>query len=302
MADIFQKLYVPTPVVPKATTPPPKVVSLKFKPTPGNRNDDQDMNFDFLELGFGYSDVDKSQRSDASQFLVEIRDLDTGIKKSYIQKADEYPYIYWQRSQEAITSEFIEEPEGGKVNARVTITPVNDMAQGNRSTFIMPMKDLHYVTPENSSSNNTTAVLAKFWNLFSRTPDDVKNRPKQMHIYIDVSEEEIRLDKESLFTEEWRYNTIGDYQSVNQEMYRWIVQPTAFQKINASDELVDMIPEEIIFIRYILNSFNDIYRRYVTGLHIGQSAPVVFKIAVQNPRDRDDNIIIYLMKGKRWEV
>jgi hypothetical protein len=73
-------------------------------------------------------------------------------------------------------------------------------------------------------------------------------------------------------------------------------------KIDENDDTKDMTMEEIEFIRHLLNSFNDIYMQRLDD--IGQSVyePHQFKIAVQNPRDHNDSIIIYIMRSKRWEI
>lgn len=301
---MLQNVYAPTPVVKQATTPPPKVVALKFHVAPSSPLDGDIMNFEFIELGFGYQESDKDGRSAASAFRIDIQDLDTDITKSYIQYAFNTPYYYWQRSVDNITDGQITDTEaaGGIVNARVTVTPVNDKSTGLRSTFILPLKDMDYITKDSWVTNPTTHVLAKYWHLYSMTPEEVYNRPKVMHIYMDTPREDILLDKEELNDTKWRYNTYGDYQEVNQEMFRWVIEDdNVFTKL-VYDEFITMQSEEIEFIEYLLESINDRYRRYVANSGLEPSDPVVFKIAVENPRDHDDSIIIYIMKGSRWQI
>jgi len=192
------------------------------------------------------------------------------------------------------------EPDEGQVNARVTITPLNDTGKGKRSTFLMPTKDMNYL-PQSQTLNNTVFVLANYWHLFSERPEEVLNRPKQMHIYLDVSDDDIKLDKELLAGDDYRFTAKGDYRIINDEMYRWSINKDSF-KILSQEGFREMIPEEIIFIRHLINSFNDIFRRFITSRGIGQGTPVVFKLAAMNPKDHKDSIIIYLMKGKRWEI
>jgi hypothetical protein len=295
-----RKMYSSVPFTKKATTLPPKVIDLKFRPFTKNRNDGDDIDFDFLRLTFTFDEADASSRSKPDTYLIDIRNLDTGITKSYVQPAAEINY-FWQRTLEARASDWTEVPDEGEVNARITVTPLNDLGQGNRSTFLMPMKNMYYMPMYDEPGHNTTMVLAKYWYLFSKTPEEAFNRPKQMHIYLDVSDDDIINDRLLLSGVDYRYNTFGDYQVINSEMFRWVVQDNIF-KVLREDGFENATLEEIEFLNLIINSFNDIYRSYVSDNGIGQGNPVVFKIAVKHPRDKNDSIIIYLMKGKSWEM
>jgi hypothetical protein len=41
---------------------------------------------------------------------------------------------------------------------------------------------------------------------------------------------------------------------------------------------------------------------YLNENLIGQGTEYIFKIAVQNPQDHQDSIIIYIMRGRPWEI
>lgn len=297
-------VYTASPSLPKATTPPPKVISLKFRPAPVNHNDRDVFSFDRVNLGFTYATSDKANRSFADQFHIEIHDLENQVVKSYMQNAFAPVYPYWQRAFEEKTAEFEDvDIDDSIVNARVTITPINSKGQGKRSTFIMPMRDLLLITPEDAQRNPVSLVLAKYWHLFSEAPEEVHNRPKQMHIYIGSSNEDILLDKEELNDTKWRYNTIGNFKEVNQEMFRWVIQDEdVYTKLDKTDEFIPMTTEEIEFIEYLTDSFNDKYISYIANQGLTPIDTFVFKIAVENPRDHNDSIIIYLMKETRWHM
>lgn len=302
---------VPKSLVPVATTPPAKVVALKFHILPGNPNDTDDMGFDFIEFTFVSYDDETALRSPPSEYFIEVFNLETEITKAYVQYVGEPPYIYWQRARENFLDSYnsdtpederhFKEVDEGVVNGRLCVTPYNEVGQGVSSKFIMPMKNLEFITTTSITTNPTNLILAKFWHLFSKTPDRVKNRPKQMHIYIDVPVEDVILDIEKLNEDEYQYSTIGSSRVTNSEMFRWVIEDDSMKKVT-SDNIDDMSLEEIEFIRRIIDSFNDVYRQSINKQDLGQGDPHVFKVAVENPRDHKDSIIIYLMKGQRWEI
>ncbi len=304
MQDNIQNTYVPTPVITGDTTLPPKVIQLKFHTAYSNPNDDDIVDFDFIVLDLIYSKQDKADRSPALQFLIRVENLSNNVSKNYIQYANDIPYQYWQRTTEKVLNEFDDTPiENGVVNARVTITPINEKGQGKGSTFILPMFDLKYIVGHTSMQNPTLNILAKFWHLYSMTSEDVYNRPTNMHIYIDVPDEDIILDKELLMHDDYRYNALGDFKEINQEMFRWVIQDSnKWTRLNASNEFIDMTDDERKFITYILDSIKGIQRKYLTDNNKSGSDPFRLKVAVENPRDKTDSIVLYIMKGQRWEM
>lgn len=302
-----ERVYVATPDLPTATTPPPKVMALKFHTAWVHPNDSDVFDFDTVLLDFVYAAIDKENRSNADQFHIRIRDLDTNVVKSYMQNSFEYPYQFWQRSVEKRANADADDPEaevdGAIVNARVTITPVNHKGVGKRSTFLLPLKDLAFINPATSEKNPTSLILAKFWHLYSKTPEDIYNRPKQIHIYVDVDDEIIVADKARQNEDDYRYNTIGNYKEVNQEMYRWTIKDReVYQKLDDTDVFQDMSEEEKEFMDRLVQSVFDQYNFTNASRAKRVSDPDIFKIAVENPRDHSDSIIIYIMKGTSWEL
>jgi len=92
-----REMYSSVPFSPKSTTPPPKVVDLKFRPHERNRNDEDDIAFDFLELEFAFDGSDALNRSAPDTYMIDIRNLETGVTKSYVQNAKELN-LFWQRT------------------------------------------------------------------------------------------------------------------------------------------------------------------------------------------------------------
>jgi len=289
----------------KATTFPPKIIDLKFKPLNNHYNDGDETLFDFIELTFVYDADDKDSRSDADQFLIETYDIEAKEYKGYIQNAREIPYTYWQRSIEVI-AEFEEaignNIEGGITSAKVRITPINDKGFGKRSIFFLPLKNMNYISDMMFLNNPAMLVLSKFWHLYSPTPDIIKNRPKYMYVYIDVPPDDVYLDKQFLSGNEWDRTLIGNWNDTNQNTYRWILYEGDHLKIDENDALLEMTSEEIEFIRHLLNSINDILREYLNLNKIDQGEQYIFKVAIKNPLDHKDSIVLYLMRGKRWEI
>ncbi|MCD6397185.1 MAG: hypothetical protein J7L71_06565 [Spirochaetaceae bacterium] len=308
--DYTAPYFHPTSLIPQATTPPPKVEALKFRIAPTNPNDSEPFDFEFVEIDFVSYEGNVKKRSEATQYFLEVVNQDTGIVKRYVQYVDQRPYTYWQRSVEpsldpealllglGVTDAVAPE---GIVNGLVYVTPFNDYKQGKTSKFFLPMKDLLFIPTSSINMNPTNLILAKYWHLFSKTPEELKNRPKQMHIYIGVPVSDVQLDIEELGQPEYQYNTIGSSTTINDEMFRWVIQDHSMQKVS-KDGVVDMTAEEIIYLRLIIDSFGDMYRQNINHRGLGKGESLIFKIAVENPRDHDDSIIIYIMKGQRWEV
>jgi len=292
--------FIPKPFISTSTTTPPKIIDLKFK-LETNLNDGWQYTFDTIEISFVFENEDMNNSSRPKMYHIEIIDLDNeNNKKSYIIDAKDTPYKYWQRAVE--TEPGMEDSiEGGIVNGRIFITPINDFGLGKTSSFLMPMKSLNFIDKFSINTNPTTLILAKYWHLFSKNPNTKYNRPKQMHIYVDVSFDKIYEDKYLLGKPKYAYDAIGDWSTINNEMYRWIINEGAMQKLT-EDGIKNLTEEEIDFILKIIDSINDTYRLYLNSNRINQGDPHVFKIAIINPMDHNDSIIIYLMKGKRWEL
>jgi len=303
-----QGFYTPTEVTESATSLPPRVLDLGFKVLNGSANDADVFNFDTVGLTFTYSEEENEFRSRATHFLIQTTDMDTGTNQGYIQYANRRPYKYWQRTVEREdTSQFDELLYPGTVNGRVYITPINGLGQGDKTSFILPFKNLSFIGLSARNANPTALVLAKYWHLYSKTPNCKVNRPKVMHIYMDVSIDDVLLDKAMLNEDEYGYTSIGDWKVTNQEMFRWLIQNNnIYQRLDSFDNLIDMSQEEIEFMNHLIDSFNSFYREHMFNNPFDDEGNptinTVFKIAVENPRDHNDSIIIYIMKGERWRV
>jgi hypothetical protein len=297
--------FTNNPINKTATTLPPKVVDLKFRPAPGYYNDGDVMQFDFIELNFGYISADVDSRSEPKQFFIQIQNLDTGEVKGFIQDAADMPYLLWQRTLEKYSEneEYTDiEIKNGVVNGKIKITPINDKGRGSSSVFFLPLNKLNYIGKMQHNTNPSSLVLSKFWHLYSLNPDNPINRPKTMYIYIDTDLETIISDKEKLFNDEWARTSPGDWKQTNQETFRWALYEGDFLRLDHLDTFQIMSEEEKSFLKYLIDSFNDIHMHYLNDNGIGQGAEYIFKIAVQNPMDHKDSIVIYIMRGKSWEI
>ena len=298
--------YAPTLASSNVTTLPPRIIDLKLHVFPSSPGDLAYFQFDYIIMQFVYGS-DANELNPPSQFFIESKDLETGKTRGYVMNADQLPYQYWQRSIEDKNLDIIQGkidplPLGKSVfNARVRITPLNAKGKGFSSIFFIPSENLLFIENVNQELNPASLVLGKFWDLFSVTPEERYNRPKQMHIYLNVSDDDIKKDKELLGTDDYKYTALGDSKQINQQMFRWSVSES-FTKLNQYDEFVDMSPREIEFINYLMDAINDVIFADTSFRGLGFNDPAVFKIAVENPRDHDDSIIIYVMRNTRWKM
>jgi len=294
--------FLPQPVIPKAFTLPPQIIDLNFKLAATNINDGWDYGFDTVEISFVFDTNEMGNSSSPKMYYLDISDFENvENRKGYVIMADQKPYRYWQRLIEAEPG-MEDTINGGIVNGRLKITPINDMGAGPTSSFLMPMKNLNFIDRFIINENPATLILAKYWHLFSLTPEEIFNRPKVMHIYLDVPKEDVLFDKALLNNEAFAVNMIGNWKETNQQMYRWIINENENLKLNENNKFIQFTEEETEFIDLLLDSINDIYRSYLNSNGLSYGEPNVFKIAVINPRNHNDSIIIYLMKGKRWEI
>jgi hypothetical protein len=301
----MQLIYPPKPINSKDTTYPPKVVDLKFRAAPYIPTDGDAMTFDFIELFFVNAKIDSDSRSEADQYFIEIKDLDNNFFKAYVQNAFANPYILWQRSFEIASDygEFVDaEIEGGIVNAKIRLTPVNTFGEGKKSIFFLPLKDLKYSPKYNQSSSPTTLIISKYWDLYSPDPYNIYERPKYIYIYVDIDPEIALLDKIAKNDDKWKYTTLGYWKNVNQKTYRWILYNKKYYKIDENDNILFMSDIEIEYITNLIRSFNESYYAYLNENSIKLQDVHQFKIATENPADHQDSIIIYLMKGLKWRI
>jgi hypothetical protein len=186
------------------------------------------------------------------------------------------------------------------VNGKVTVTPFNDFGSGEPSTFFLPFKDMIWTRAKDNQTDQTFATLKKYWHLFSENPYDRINRPKTMYIYLDTPESDIEDDRVFLNHPQWEFTTMTDYRFINNKTYRWLIKEDADNKKLTMDGWKKMTGEENEFIENLVQSMLPSYRTFVAKKGLSFNDPFVFKIAVENPMDNKDTIIIYLIKKMRW--
>ncbi len=292
-------VYPPAHQLTKDWTSPPKIQDMKFYQEYEDTEDDRFWPPDKILYGFVFYEDDYEDRSLPDLFLLEMENLDTGEVQSSTQIYNESVYRLWQRQDEHKDDSV--DTSGLIVNSRVTVTPVNDFGEGETSSFILPFKDLIWTRSKDNHGEETFGVLSQNWKLFSEEPNERENRSKVMYIYLDVPESDIELDRVLLGTEEWSFDSITDYKTVNERAYRWSVSDAGYRKLDRNG-WANSTPEEQTFIVDIIQSMLPTYRDYLNQYSIAMDEPHVFKMAIENPTDNRDTIIIYLMKEKQWEV
>ncbi len=303
----MRKAYPPTPQVQQSVTAPPKAYDMKFYSEYVDPEDDFNWNPEKILFSFTFGEEDAEARSPAYEFLIEIENLDTGVVKSFVQLADVSVYRFWQRQAEVYTlspdnpEDEIDLLEESIVNSRIIVTPINDFGDGLKSTFILPFRDLTWTRSKDNVAEGTFSVMNTNWHLFSEDPDNRINRPKTMYIYLDVDESDIELDRLKLNREEYSYDSLTDYKTINNATYRWSVSGLDYRKLS-KDGWGDMNQEEKEFIVDLVQTMLPYYRNYITKEALLTDDDVVFKMAIENPDDNRDSIIIYLMKGTRWKT
>ncbi len=300
--------YPPQQQRKQATTLPPKIFDIKYYSEYTDPNDSWYQLVENILFSFTFDQKDQEgpeSKSPAYEFLIEIENLNTGVVKNFIQLFDAPYYRFWQRQAEVYT----ESPMGSEidlatesvVNSRITVRPINDYGYGITSTFILPFKDLVWTRSKTNQEEGTFSILNSNWGLFSDTPEDRNNRPKIMYIYLDVPEEVIDIDRKRLSTPKWAFDSLTDSTEINNATYRWSVSGTDYRKLSNTGWR-DMDSEEQQFIIDLIQTMLPEYRTYMTDYQLAADESMIFKMAVENPRDNRDTIIIYLMKGKPWEL
>ncbi len=289
-----RKMYPRKPQRLVAWTNPPKVYDMKFYSEYVDVNDDTYWAPEKTLFSFTMSQPEVDITSPPSIFHIEILDLEKNTAESFVQEYDKPYYRFWQRQDEKDrqTEEFI-------INSRVTITPINDFGEGNKSTFLLPLKDLFWT--RSKEKQDTFSVLNTNWALFSETPEDRLNRPKLMFIYLDVPDADIEADREMLSQPEWYFDSLSYSTEINNATFRWSITENGQRKLSVNG-WEDSTHEEQTFIETLIQTTLPFYRSYLTEKGLEVNSSHVFKMAVENPRDNKDTIIIYLMKGQKWEI
>ncbi len=287
----------------QSSTNPPKAFDIKYYSEYMDPSDDSHWESENIFFSFTFDEEESANRSPAYEFLIEIENLDTGVVKNFVQLYNEPFYRFWQRQAEMYTEspigDEIDLTEEAVVNSRITVTPINDFGEGVKSIFLLPFKDLIWTRSKTNTADGTFSILNKNWSLYSPTPDDRKNRPKVMYIYLDVLESDIEKDRERLNEPEWAYDSLTNYKKINQLTYRWLVTDTQQKKLTITG-WKDSTQEEQEFITDIVQTMLPAYRDYMTEYSIGMADPMMFKMGLENPSDNRDSIIIYLLKETRW--
>jgi len=294
-----------TPIVKKDLTLPPKIIAMKFFPTPrAQYGPNEDINHIEEQMRFVLviDDKEARERSPAKEYRVDIEDLDTGEVKTFYQHPD-LPFSVWQNLMEnivaresTIESEETVEP----INGRITIWGENEMGTGKGSSFLMPFKNMYYGYYYDERPILTTSILKKYWSLYSETPLARINFPKTMHIYYDIDLATVENDRERLSNNEWRYTSLGDWKLTNQQQFRWVFNEDGEFKLSY-DGWKPMTADETKFILKITESFMPTYRNHIATNLIDTTMAHVFKYLVRHPFDPYDSIVIYFMRGGAWQ-
>ncbi len=301
-----RKNYLPAVVNQRSYTNPPQAMDIKYYSVYVDPNDDFQWDPEFVNFSFTFfdtSDINVDDRSAPYEFQIEIENIDTGVIKNFVQLYNQPYYTFWQRQAEVYTEspigDEIDLTEEAIVNSRVTVTPVNDFGIGEKSVFFLPFKDLVWTRSKDNKGMETFSVLDRNWSLFSEKPLERENRPKIVYIYLDVSEEDIQKDVVKLSLPKWQFTSLTDSKTINKRTFRWRVTDLGHRRLSRFGWR-DSTEDETQFITDLIQTMLPAYRDYVTRKQIDTRDPHIFKIAIENPEDNKDTILIYLMKGAQW--
>ncbi len=298
------KILIPTPLVKVCDTIPAQIVDMKIYPLKINPFDITRETSENIMFEFTYSEHGLEQTL-PTHFLIELFDIDTQESKSSMISAVDGPYSLWTGffewwvNMEKELEDTVDNMDLS--NYRAKVTPINDAGVGPSSIFFIPFRD---TLIENSSSGpcfyrNDTIVLN--WSLFSETPDERKNRPKVMHIYLDVTEDEVLNDRDLLSQDEYHFTGVGNWRTTNELQYRWLLNDSGSRKLTGTG-WVDCTQQEEEFIVQLLKDMQPTYMHELAVRGLAYGDPIVFKALVENPTDNKDSIQIYLMKETTWEL
>jgi len=280
----------------QAQTKPPKVHDIKYYIEYTDQNDDSGWDPEKILFSFTFSAPDNDKRSAPQTFLIETENLETGATESFTQDYNKNYYRFWQR-QDQLNEESVQD---SIINQRVIITPINDFGEGAKSTFWLPFKDLLFTRTK--EKQETFSILNNNWHLYSETPNERLDRPKIMYLYLDVPESDIELDREMLSTEDYYFDCLSYFNNINDKTYRWSIQLDGKQRRLSKNGWQDSSIEQQKFITDLIQSMLPMYRKFLTEQVLEVNSNHMFKMAIENPEDNRDSIIIYLMKGQKWEM
>jgi hypothetical protein len=304
---MYRKYYTPEPLIQKHTTHPPKIYDFKFHWDHNTTYNDLPVPIEKILFSFTFDKDEVKSKSPAQNFLIDIIDLESNDLKHFVQIADTPIYRFWQRQAEfsilpeprnAMTR--VDPIENSSVNARIYTTPLNDFGRGETSTFLAPFKNLDFINSYNPYSS-TFEVLNHFWNLFSETPNKRENRPKILYIYMDIEKNLVELDRMLLSTPLYKFTSLTDYKYINDHTFRWLINDDGEFKLDING-WSNVTTVEKSFLDELIHSFLDRYYEFLNKNALTLDMPHVYKLAIENPQDSDDSIIIYLMKGSQWRL
>jgi hypothetical protein len=293
-------------------TTPPKVLEMKWWLEPEILKDHYISPISPICMSFVFNKKDALERTPAKQYHIEIQNIDTGEKKYFLMDADKKPYNLWEKYQEAYTNLAnddgnpieLEEIPNSKINARLIITPLNTYGSGKNSIFIIPSKNLYSINIFMINDYPTNVILLNNWHYFMPEPNNERIQPKYMFIYLNQDKAEIEKDADDFLDNKWITTTpYKNWEEINLKTYRWLINNNnEYHKYNKDVGWKSLELEEINFIDDIMKSFKDIYRQFLTDNSLEFNDPHIFKLCIPNPKDEKDSIIIYVIKGTRWQI
>ncbi len=299
----MQKFYSTQPIVDRTYSKPNKIIDLKFYFLPTNPIDVVDFE-DRLQMRVVSLNYPQ-ERNVPTHLVFEATDLETGDLQNFIIDVSQEKYAFWEKFAQKLKEVFDgtdETPDFAFSNYRLVVTPVNNMGEGPNSVFFLPLKntivEFNLAGPTFYRNDN----FFKNWPLFSPTPNEIKYRPKVMHIYLNVEQSDIEADKILLGEEQWKFTGIGNWQITNQNQYRWLVTDEHISKLDENDTWLFANKQEEEYITFILEDVSSFYRQEMDRRNLLPGDPFVFKMAIMNPMDKYDIIFLYIMKEMRWEL
>jgi len=298
--------YVPNPYVKTQITLPPKIADLKFWVDPNTYKDFYALPVSPIQLRFVFGPSSK-ERSAATEFHLNLENVDTGEVKHYVIYADEMPFRLWEKYEEAYTNYTngsgeinVEEIPNSIVNARVIITPMNAAGLGPNSVFFIPSKGLVKIDSWMQNKYPVTDLLRQHSHLLF--PEEKKLNPKVMYIYLNTPDYVIERDKEELFQSKWwRTTPFNNWEDINNATIRWQINDNNINK-KLTSTWEEQTEEEIEFLNLLIKTLKPLYMEDLTQRKIDFSQPHIFKCGVPNPFDDKDTFVIYIMKEASWQI
>ena len=310
-----KNFQMPNKVIKKDFTKPPKIIDFRFWDRSVDPYDDDGLDSEFLFWRPIFNKNDALTRNWAKYIFCELQDFDSDEIRNFTVDFLTRPFKLWTRANEEY--EIIPEhsndiitpapeviadyAEIGLKNYRITLTPFNQMGEGNSSTFLLPLKNLNYhtfITPNDRAQK----IIGNNFDLLFEDPQNISTRSKFIHIYFDVPLDDISQDKELMNSYEYRYTSLSDYKIINSLQYRWaLFSDGSSYKL---DKLgwKTMPDRDKSFIKDLLRAIGPDYRSFIAKTGVAYNEPHIFKLLIKHPFDWQDSLILYIMKGQRWNL